>query len=112
MTERYRGRLEVHTVPISNLPFEDCSFTTAETLRILGCSKTFLFDGLLRNGELESYLDGTRRKITGSSIEAYRRRKLQERQRRSMPQLENRKTKRKTAGEAPAKRQQGDEANA
>ena len=96
MTKHHRDRLEVHTVPISNIPFEDCSFTTAETLRILGCSKTFLFDELLRNGELESYLDGTRRKITGSSIKAYRERKLQERQRRSMPQLENRKTKRKT----------------
>ena len=91
MTEHHQDRLEVHTVPISNLPFEECSFTTTETLRILGCSKTFLFDELLRNGELQSYLDGTRRKITGSSIKAYRERKLAERQSRPRPKNHNEK---------------------
>src|SRR5215471_6214614 len=51
--------------------------STAEAMR-MGCwGKTKLFD-LIRAGELESFLDGTQRRITVASIRARIQRKLQE----------------------------------
>lgn len=78
--------------PISTIRFEDCDYTTAETQRILGVRKTTLFDKLLRNGELESYLAGTSRKITGRSIREYRERKLAEARARPTEHLRKAKT--------------------
>ena len=51
--------------------------STAEAMR-MGCwGKTKLFD-LIRDGELESFLDGPVRRITVASIRARIQRKLQE----------------------------------
>ena len=62
--------------PISNIPFEERGFTTRQTRQILAAGKTRFFEEILP--ELESYLEGTRRIITGRSILAYRNRKLAE----------------------------------
>ena len=57
------------------LPLEDRDLRTAEACQAIGCKKTKLFD-LIAAGEVDSYLDGTVRKITGASIVARRQRKL------------------------------------
>ena len=62
----------------TKIRFEDCDFTTAETQQLLACGTTTLFYELIRTGELESYVRGARRIITGRSILAYRERKLAE----------------------------------
>ena len=70
--------------PFQNLPFAECGFTTQETRRILVVGKTKFFEEVLP--ELESYLEGTRRVVTGRSIIAYRERRLAEpRQSRPTP---------------------------
>jgi hypothetical protein len=57
--------------PIS---FEDRDFTTAQTQQILSCGKTTLFLKILPELEREGYVywEGTRRKINGRGILAYR----------------------------------------
>jgi hypothetical protein len=81
----------------SKIRFEDCNFTAEETQRILAVGTTTLFDKLLRNRELESYLEGTRRIITGRSILAYRERKLAEAQKLPTPQFTTWYRRKKTA---------------
>jgi len=56
--------------------FEDCDYTVEQTKRILAVGATTFFAKVLP--ELESYLQGTRRIITGRSILDYRKRKLAE----------------------------------
>jgi len=55
---------------------DDYSYTTAETRRFLPAGKTKFFMEILP--QLESYLEGTRRIITGRSIRKYRDAKLAE----------------------------------
>jgi hypothetical protein len=55
----------------TSLPLEDRDLRTAEACQALGCKKTKLFD-LIAAGEVDSYLDGPVRKITGASIVARR----------------------------------------
>jgi hypothetical protein len=71
----------------TSLPLEDRDLRTAEACQALGCKKTKLFD-LIATGEIDSYLDGPVRKITGASIVARRKRKLGEAQ-QSRPRPEN-----------------------
>ena len=61
------------------LPLEDRDLRTGEACQALACKKTKLFD-LIAAGEVDSYLDGPVRKITGASIVARRKRKLAEAQ--------------------------------
>src|SRR6516225_9207993 len=68
----------------TSLPLEDRDLRTTEACQALGCKKTKLFD-LIAAGEVDSYLDGTVRKITGASIVARRKRKLAEAQARPRP---------------------------
>jgi hypothetical protein len=60
----------------AKIRFEDCDYTTEQTQRILAVGTTTFFTRVLP--ELESYLQGNRRIITGRSILAYRERKLGE----------------------------------
>jgi hypothetical protein len=64
--------------PISNdqVPFDERGFTIAQTRQILAVGKTRFFEHVLP--DLESYLEGTRRIVTGRSIRAYRERRLAE----------------------------------
>jgi hypothetical protein len=62
--------------PVSGVPFDECGFTTQQARQILAAGKTRFFEEILP--ELESYLEGTRRIITGRSIRAYRERKIAE----------------------------------
>jgi hypothetical protein len=62
--------------PTAGVRFEDCDYTVAQTKRILAAGATTFFETVLP--ELESYLRGNRRIITGRSILAYRNRKLAE----------------------------------
>jgi hypothetical protein len=56
------------------IKFEDCNYTVQQTMQILAVRKTKFFSDVLP--ELESYLEGSRRIITGRSILAYRENKL------------------------------------
>jgi hypothetical protein len=84
------------------LPLEDRDLRTSEACLALGVGKTKLFD-LIAAGEVESYLDGTVRKITGASIVARRKRKLAEaRQSRPRPENHHEKMRRsRETGTAP-----------
>jgi hypothetical protein len=62
--------------PIAKIRFEDCDYTPEQTQRILAVGHSTFFAKVLP--ELESYLQGSRRLITGRSILAYRKRKLAE----------------------------------
>jgi hypothetical protein len=77
------------------LPLEDRDLRTAEACQAIGCKKTKLFD-LIAAGEVDSFLDGTVRKITGASIVARRQRKLAEAQ--SRPRPKNHHEKRRSPG--------------
>jgi hypothetical protein len=80
-------------VQISNIPFDKRGFTTQQTRQILAVGKTRFFEEILP--QLESYLEGTRRIVTGRSILAYRERKLAEPPRkRSVEHLPNVKKRR------------------
>ena len=81
------------------LPLEDRDLRTAEACQAIGCKKTKLFD-LIAAGEVDSYLDGTVRKITGASIAARRQRKLAEAQ--SRPRPKNHHEKRRSPGDPAA----------
>ena len=86
----------------TKIRFEDCDYTTTETQQLLACKTTTLFDELIRTGELESYVRGSRRIITGRSILAYRERKLAEAQQtvrgsRGSEQLRRARARRKGA---------------
>src|SRR6516162_11828167 len=83
---------------ITSLPLEDRDLRTAEACQALGCKETKLFD-LIAAGEVDSFLDGTVRKITGASIVARRQRKLAEAQ--SRPRQKNYREKRRSP-EKPA----------
>ena len=50
--------------------------STTEARRLGGWGKTKLFD-LIAKGELESFLDGSRRRVTTASIHAFIQKKLQ-----------------------------------
>src|SRR5438105_2180653 len=78
--ERFRAGLEQI---VSTISIEDRSFTPKQTAEILGNGKTKTFE-LIESGELESYLDGRSRRVTGRSIVTYRNRKLAESSRRSL----------------------------
>src|SRR6516165_3395735 len=58
------------------VPFDERGFTIAQTRQILGVGKTRFFEHILP--DLQSYLEGTRRIVTGRSIRAYRERRLAE----------------------------------
>ena len=60
---------------ITSLPLEDRDLRTAEACQAIGCKKTKLFD-LIAAGEVDSYLDGTVRKITGTTHNADELRKV------------------------------------
>jgi hypothetical protein len=77
MTKQYQDQFNAAS-PISNdqVPFDERGFTTQQTRQILGAGKTRFFEHILP--ELESYLEGTRRIVTGRSIRAYRERRLAE----------------------------------
>lgn len=77
---------------VASVPFEERDFTTAQVQQLLAVGKTTLFTTILP--QLETYFEGTRRKITGRSIRAYRDRKLAEpRQKRPTEQLRKPKTR-------------------
>jgi hypothetical protein len=83
------------------LPLEDRDLRTGEACQALGCKKTKLFD-LIAAGEVDSYLDGTVRKITGASIVARRQRKLAEAQQsRPRPENHNEIRRSRESGTAP-----------
>ena len=111
MTKQHQDQAKAVAPTINkSIPFEDRDFSPKQAGQILSRGKTFIND-LVQRGVLESYLDGPSRRITGRSIRKYRELKLAEpRRKRPTEQLANRETKKKTAGEAPAKRQQDDEA--
>jgi hypothetical protein len=86
---------------IAMLPLEDRDLRTAEACQALGCKKTKLFD-LIAAGEVDSYLDGVVRKITGASIVARRKRKLAEAtQSRPRPENHHEIRRRRETGSAP-----------
>jgi hypothetical protein len=64
-----------------DVPFAERDFTTSQTMQILAVGKTKFFEGVLP--QLESYLDGSKRKITGRSIQKYRERRLAEPRKRN-----------------------------
>src|SRR5262249_48379396 len=75
---------------ISNhqIPFDGRGSTAKQTRQILAAGKTRFFENILP--ELESYLEGTRRIVTGRSIRAYRERRLAEpQQKRPTPHVGN-----------------------
>ena len=75
--KRKKKRKPPHTRHPTCTNVDPIVVSTAEARR-MGCwGKTKLFD-LIRDGELESFLDGTQRRITVASIRAYIQRKLQE----------------------------------
>ena len=77
MTKQQQDQFNTASL-ISNdqVPFDERGFTTQQTRQILGAGKTRFFEHILP--ELESYLEGTRRIVTGRSIRAYRERRLAE----------------------------------
>ena len=98
-----KGKGIDETTPRSvvDLPLKDRDLRTAEACQALGCKKTKLFD-LIAAGEVDSYLDGVVRKITGASIVARRQRKLAEaRQSRPIPQNHYEKRRSRESGTAP-----------
>jgi hypothetical protein len=95
-TPRYFADLKHPTL----LPLEDRDLRPAEACQALGCKKTKLFD-LIAAGEVDSYLDGPVRKITGASIVARRKRKLAEAQ-QSRPRPKNYHEKRRGPAEPAA----------
>jgi hypothetical protein len=82
------------------LPLKDRGLRTAEACQAIGCKKTKLFD-LIAAGEVDSYLDGPVRIITGASIEARRQRKLAEAQSRPRPKNHHEKRRSRETGSAP-----------
>jgi len=84
--------------PVPNVPFDECGFTTLQTRQLLAVGKTRFFEEVLP--ELESYLEGTRRVVTGRSIRAYRERRLAE----PYQKLHNRKPKTRKENGATGKR--------
>jgi hypothetical protein len=56
-------------------PGEPLVLTPAQAQAILNCGQTRLFS-LIKTGELESFLDGNRRRITSASVRDYVARKL------------------------------------
>jgi hypothetical protein len=85
------------------IPFDERGFTTKQTRQILAAGKTRFFEDILP--ELESYLEGTRRIVTGRSIRAYRERKLAEPQRKRsiehLPNVKKRRSRKAKSGTAP-----------
>jgi hypothetical protein len=79
MSKQRQDQLKASAAAIDrfSIPFEDRDFSPKQTGQILSRGKTFIND-LVQRGELESYLAGPSRRITGRSIQAYRQRKLQE----------------------------------
>ena len=67
---------QFNTASNDQVPFDERGFTTQQTRQILGAGKTRFFEHILP--ELQSYLEGTRRIVTGRSIRAYRERRLAE----------------------------------
>src|SRR6516164_24048 len=103
MTKQQQDQFNTASL-ISNdqVPFDERGFTTQQTRQILGAGMTRFFEHILP--ELESYLEGTRRIVTGRSIRAYRERRLAEpRASRPMPQnpYEKRKRRSRKSGSAP-----------
>jgi hypothetical protein len=86
--------------PAALLPLEDRDLRTAEACQALGCKKTNLFK-LIAAGEVDSYLDGTVRKVTGASIVARRKRKLAEAQSRPRPENHHEIRRSRESGSAP-----------
>jgi hypothetical protein len=93
---------------ISKIRFEDCDYTVEQTKRILAVGATKFFKEVLP--ELENYLQGTRRIITGRSIKAYRERKLAEAPQKSavgsrgskqLHESRNEKRRNRKSGSAP-----------
>ena len=81
------------------IPFDERGFTTKQTRQILAAGKTRFFEDILP--ELESYLEGTRRIVTGRSIRAYRERRLAEPPRkRPVEHLPNNMKKRRSRSRA------------
>jgi hypothetical protein len=64
----------------ASISFEDRDFTTAQTQQILSCGKTTFFLKILPELERDGYVywEGSRRKINGRGILAYRERKRAE----------------------------------
>jgi len=84
----------------TSLPLEQRDLRTAEACQALACKKTKLFD-LIAAGEVDSYLDGTVRKVTGASIVRRRQRMLAEAQSRPRPKNRHEKRRSRTSGAAP-----------
>jgi len=95
-----KGKSINETTPrsLADLPLEDRDLRTAEACQALACKKTTLFR-MIASGEIDSYLDGTVRKITGASIVARRKRKLAEAQ-QSRPRPENHHERRSRESES------------
>jgi hypothetical protein len=105
MSESIKAPTTRPTAPTSAIPFEDCDYSVRETLRILAARPTTFWGKILP--ELESYLDGNRRKITGSSIQAYRNRKLAEASQKSALGSRGSKQLRKSRNEKRRSRKGG-----
>ena len=90
---------------ISKIRFEDCDYTVEQTKRILAVGATTFFRKILP--ELESYLQGNRRIITGRSILAYRKRKLAETPQKSALGSRGSKQLRKSRNEKRRSRKSG-----
>ena len=56
---------------MSDVPFEERSFTVTEACEILSISKTVFFE-LIAADEVETYKQGRSRRITGWAINLYR----------------------------------------
>jgi hypothetical protein len=78
---------------------DDFAYTTEQTRRFLPSGKTKFFTEILP--QLESYLEGTRRIITGRSIRTYRESKIAAEQFRPTPKNHHEKRRSRKSGSAP-----------
>jgi hypothetical protein len=78
---------------------DDFAYTTEQTRRFLPSGKTKFFTEILP--QLESYLEGTRRIITGRSIRNYRDGKIAAEQSRVRPKNPHEKRRSRKSGSAP-----------
>ena len=85
--------------PSPQILVDDFAYTTEQTRRFLPSGKTKFFTEILP--QLESYLEGTRRIITGRSIRTYREGKIAAEQSRPRPKNHHEKRGSRKSGSAP-----------
>ncbi|MET3995885.1 excisionase family DNA binding protein [Bradyrhizobium sp. S3.9.2] len=60
-----------YNVDLAGVPFEERSFGVKEAAKILGISRTRVFEKI-GTGALRSYKDGGSRRVTGKALKLYR----------------------------------------